>query len=131
MKQTVQKYNARHGNKTTDNIVDKSFDTDPPIDPHLPQVKAVTFDSDIVELPSSDPPFHDAEEDLFLDPKESPFEDDIPTETNPSISAASTDLYTPMISSIHDPSPSKPFSNLSFDDFLYLQCESELFEFNS
>ena len=89
------------------------------------------FESDVIDT-SPDPSFHDAEEDLYLDPDNSPFEDEeVAPETDPSISATSTDLYTPMISSIHNPSPSKPFSNLSFDDFPYLNCESELLEFSS
>ena len=70
VKESIQQYNVRHGTKPTTPIIDNTYHKDPPQQPHIPKVNAVSFSSDTKEhdgQPSSplvsSPPSDDEKQD--------------------------------------------------------------------
>ena len=69
MRETVQQFNVRNGERPKKVIIDPSFSKDPPIKPHIPQIKAISdpnldSSSNTNEIPCN---FDDDELDKLLD----------------------------------------------------------------
>ena len=130
VRERIQQFNIRHGNKPKTDITDPSWEKDPPATAELPktQIKAVQASNDNPE----EIPFD--EDSLSEDPIRSEEEEEEQLSEDDKIDtvdASDFDLYTPMVSAMNNSKPNSPtnaFNNFDIDEFPYLECTSDLQE---
>ena len=117
MKETIQQYNVKNGSRPSSSIKNTTFESDPPVSPHLPHVKqTVSFD-----IPSDDTSIYEDSLEQIEDEAINPS-----TSTDANL-PSSPNVYTPLISSLasSSSSTSQPFSHLPLDDTTFISDPSD------